>query len=308
MDFYIGNTDYQWYTFLSERDPEDINFWQPGGLINFRAIKPGAPFLLRLKSPVNKIAGIGFFASHSILPIHFAWEVFKERNGIDNYYEFYNKIKSYRTEKNSIDKNPNVGCIVLTDPIFFDRKDWIPVPENWSKSIQQGKTYSTETEIGRKYWNQVQDIIKGYSKIEKDDVLQDIDPGYDYVFTKVRIGQGAFRVMVTDAYARKCAITGEKTLPVLEAAHIKPYSISKLNKTSNGLLLRADLHKLFDSGYITVTKEHKVEISKKIKEEFENGREYYRYHGNSLIVLPRQEFDMPDREYLEWHNEKIYRG
>ncbi|WP_162470581.1 HNH endonuclease [Desulfosporosinus orientis] len=61
--------------------------------------------------------------------------------------------------------------------------------------------------------------------------------------------------MVTEAYYRRCAITGEKTLPVLEAAHIKPYSLEGSHETNNGLLLRKDLHTLFDRGYITITED-----------------------------------------------------
>jgi putative restriction endonuclease len=125
--------------------------------------------------------------------------------------------------------------------------------------------------------------------------------------TNHRVGQGAFRVLVTDAYLRRCTITGEKTLPVLEAAHIKPYSMIGLNSVNNGLLLRSDLHKLFDNGYITVTKDYKVEISKRIKEEFENGREYYKFHGSSLISLPSSIYDLPNKAHLEWHNENVYR-
>jgi putative restriction endonuclease len=120
MIFYVGNTDYQWYQFLRKLTPEDINFWQPGGKLHFRAINQGAPFLLRLKSPINKIAGIGFFSSHSLLPIDFAWDVFKERNGADSFDNFKKKINSYRESNNQLDKNPVIGCIILTNPIFFN--------------------------------------------------------------------------------------------------------------------------------------------------------------------------------------------
>src|SRR5690606_4188260 len=119
--------------------------------------------------------------------------------------------------------------------------------------------------------------------IEKENQLsiQDADTRYGKsVLVKVRIGQGAFRVMVTNAYEKKCAITGEKTLPVLEAAHIKPYAKSGRHLISNALLLRSDIHKLFDTGYLTITTDHKVLVSRRIKEEFENGREYYRFHGH----------------------------
>lgn len=89
-----------------------------------------------------------------------------------------------------------------------------------------------------------------------------------------RLGQGAFRVMVTDAYQRRCAVTGEKTLPVLEAAHIRPYALSGPNRVSNGLLLRSDLHTLFDLGYITVTPELRLLVSRRLREEWHNGLEY----------------------------------
>lgn len=60
-----------------------------------------------------------------------------------------------------------------------------------------------------------------------------------------RLGQGAFRIVVTDTYERRCAVTGERTLPVLEAAHIKSYADGGAHDITNGLLLRSDLHTLF---------------------------------------------------------------
>ena len=73
--------------------------------------------------------------------------------------------------------------------------------------------------------------------------------------------------------------------------HISKYSSQGPHTISNGILLRSDLHKLFDSGYITITNDYRVQISKKIKEEFENGREYYRYHGQELLHLPLEEIN-----------------
>jgi putative restriction endonuclease len=282
-----------------------MNFWQPGGLSHFKAIEKGSPFLLKLKSPINKIAGIGFFTSHSILPIDFAWEVFQNRNGTENFLGFYSKIKSYRDSSNTIEKNPNIGCIVLTNPIFFNQEDWITLPENWSRNIVQGKTYNTDDENDKRYWKLIETVLIKYSN-QSSEILKDQIPLYNQYLMNVRIGQGAFRILVTDAYSRRCAISGEKTLPVLEAAHIKPYSFG-INTTSNGLLLRADLHKLFDTGYITVTDKYYIEISRRIKEEFENGRDYYKFHGQNLVSLPQSRFDLPNQDYLKWHNENIFR-
>jgi putative restriction endonuclease len=123
-----------------------------------------------------------------------------------------------------------------------------------------------------------------------------------------RLGQGGFRVMVMDEYARRCAITGEKTLPVLEAAHIKPYAENGPHQVSNGILMRSDLHTLFDNGYMTLTKEFHVEVSKRIREEFSNGREYYALHGQKLVSLPQHMANRPDPAFLEWHQNHCYRG
>ncbi|MGB5872943.1 MAG: HNH endonuclease [Bacteroidota bacterium] len=125
---------------------------------------------------------------------------------------------------------------------------------------------------------------------------------------EARQGQGAFRARVLDAYSRRCAITGERTEPALEASHIRPYRESGPNRVNNGLLLRADLHQIFDAGYITVTSDYRVEVSKKVKEEFENGREYYRFHGQALANLPRLRLERPSAEYIGWHNLHVFRG
>jgi putative restriction endonuclease len=113
-------------------------------------------------------------------------------------------------------------------------------------------------------------------------------------------------VLVTEAYDYRCAITGERTLPVLEASHIKPYSKSGPHRVDNGLLLRADLHILFDLGFMTITNDYRVEVSQRIREEYENGREYYAMSGKKLAVLPSLETEKPSAEFIEWHNQNIF--
>ncbi|MBS1919773.1 MAG: HNH endonuclease [Bacteroidetes bacterium] len=313
MTFYLGVTDNNWFTFLADQNREDVNFWQPGGNTNFKLLQPGAPFLFKLKSPINAIGGIGFFSSHTFLPISFAWEVFNNGNGCNSLQELKNIILPLRRDRS--DTNPQIGCIVLTNPIFFKKEDWIPAPYDWSKSIVQGKSYSTDTTIGNELWTKIERLLQKYLYQNEDEVksqllLEDTEsPMYGkLVLNKVRLGQSAFRILVTDAYNRKCSISGEKTLPVLEAAHIKPYAESGSHIISNALLLRSDLHKLFDTGYLTITSDLKVEISKRIKEEFENGREYYKFHGSNLFNLPNRIQDKPGITFIKWHNENIYKG
>ena len=75
-------------------------------------------------------------------------------------------------------------------------------------------------------------------------------------------------MVVTELYHRKCAVTGERTLPALEAAHIRPYAEGGEHSAANGILMRRDIHSLFDAGYVTVTSDHRFEVSRRIREEF----------------------------------------
>ena len=303
MKFWIGVTDKSWFDYLAARRPDEVNFWQPGGTSVFRALQPGEPFLFKLHSPLNYIVGGGFFLRHSFLPLSVAWDAFEEKNGTDDLESFQFKIEQFRRQ--NYQRDPIIGCIVLTTPFFFSEKEWRPAPSNWSRSIVQGKTYSTEEPIGSSVWAEV---MKRISIATDGAMISEEQPLYGIEYqTRARLGQGGFRVLVTEAYNRRCAITRERTLPVLEAAHIKPFAKSGPHKISNGLLLRSDLHKLFDLGYMTITNAYAVEVSKRIREEFENGRDYYAMHGSSLN-LPSNSLYIPSREYIEWHNQEIYKS
>lgn len=97
---------------------------------------------------------------------------------------------------------------------------------------------------------------------------------------------------VTDSYGRRCAISGERTLPVLDAAHIKAYSVGGRHEVSNGLLLRTDIHKLFDLGYVTVDLDFCFAVSPRLREDFQNGRHYYeldRQRGHRCMEYAKSE-------------------
>jgi len=122
-----------------------------------------------------------------------------------------------------------------------------------------------------------------------------------------RLGQGAFRVIVADSYLWRCALSSSHILHILDAAHIRPYASGGTHSPANGILLRQDVHTLFDRGYITVTPDFRIEVSKRIKEEFNNGLEYYAMQGKQ-IHLPQVEQFKPSTEALVWHNENVFRS
>jgi putative restriction endonuclease len=264
----------------------------------------GAPFLFKLHAPKNFVVGGGFYVRYSALPARLAWDAFGEKNGVSSYGELRSRVAQYRSS--AVVGDPEIGCHVLNRPFLWNEEDWVPVPGDWSRNIVQGRSYASDTDEGLFLWNAVMDRLSG----ERAGTSQAQDGpryGADYL-TQARLGQGAFRVLVTDAYQRRCAVTSERTLPVLEAAHIKPYAENGAHLVSNGLLLRSDLHTLFDRGYLTVTPDMRVEVSRRIKEEFSNGREYYKFHGQPLLVLPTLSHELPAADLLRWHNETKFLG
>jgi putative restriction endonuclease len=311
MKLFVGVTDNDWYNYLAQQEPDEVNFWQPGGRQTFRALEPYGIFLFKLHAPYNFIAGGGFFVRYTRLPVSLAWEAFGTKNGRSNYPDFRQAIYRYRGTNTHAEPDPLIGCIILTQPFFWPQSDWIPASDYWKRGIQQGKTYDIGEVIGRRLWNYVQERLHKYSYETSEPAVISEDEGVRYgaeQIVKPRLGQGAFRVLVTEAYQRRCAITGEKTLPVLHAAHIKPYSLNGPHAVSNGILLRQDLHTLFDRGYLTVTEDYHVEVSRRIKEDYGNGRDYYALRGKQILEIPQSVQDRPAREYLRWHNEEVYLG
>jgi len=303
MRAFVGITDFSWFQRLSSQSYDEVNFWKPGGSVQFKALSPGELFLFKLHSPRDFIVGGGYFVRFYNLPSFLAWEAFGEKNGTETFKELNERIAKYRKQ---IVSNPQIGCIILSSPFFFTESEWIPVPSDWGKSIVQGKVYTSETANGASL---IQDVYDRIRSSHTNNWLQP-DQGFEakegLTLTPYRIGQGAFRVMVTEAYNRRCAISGEKTLPVLDAAHIVPFSEQGSYAVKNGLLLRKDIHTLYDRGYITITPSYHIEVSSRLKEDYGNGKIYYAYHGSQMPNLPLDERERPSPEYLQWHNEHVY--
>src|SRR5262249_33239067 len=111
-----------------------------------------------------------------------------------------------------------------------------------------------------------------------------------------RRGQKAFRDALITAYDGRCAITGCSILDVLEAAHIHPYRGPETNKVGNGLLLRADLHTLFDCGLVAIDPENMtVLIAAQLRDS-----EYGALHGGKLRT-PRHSAQSPSKDALSLH-------
>ena len=105
--------------------------------------------------------------------------------------------------------------------------------------------------------------------------------------------QGPFRDALIEAYERKCAVTGWTAVAVLEAAHIRPHSVHGPSIVTNGLLLRSDIHTLFDLGYLRI---HPDSLRVILKSDL-RGTDYGQYHDISISV-PDDSANHPSRAYL----------
>ncbi|MCC7034683.1 MAG: HNH endonuclease [Acidobacteria bacterium] len=311
MKGYIANTDQEWFDFLARRGAwPEVNFWNPSDFYAFRGAL-GSPFLFRLKSPRNAIGGFGFVQGFARMPEWWAWQCFGEANGAPTEEAFTARIARLR-QGAGIQASPGlrqIGCILLRDAVFFPREMWIPQPSDWGRANLRYKGYDLTAGEGKRVWDHCLPAAVALAPPAGADLPQEPDgPRYGQpIVIRPRLGQGGFRVAVTDAYDRACAVTHEHSLPVLEAAHIKPFAQEGPHATSNGLLLRSDLHRLFDTGYLTVAPNYRLEVSRRLKEDFDNGKSYYPLHG-TLVTLPRRAADRPDPGLLAWHSEHVFRG
>ena len=304
INLVIAVTDGDWFEMLRQRpDLSEVNFWAPSAA-NFRALQPGELFLFKLHAPRNVIVGGGIFAYANALPCSLAWEAFKEANGARSAQEMRARIARYRRAGPGDRSDFEIGCRILTQPFFFAEADWIPVPSSWSPNVVSFKTYNTGDSEGLALWEAVNDRLTRAPFPGLTDAAARFGEPH---LIRPRLGQGAFRVLVTDIYRRRCAVTQERTLPALEAAHIRPYGDGGAHEPQNGLLLRRDIHSLFDAGYVTVTPDFHFEVSRRIREEFDNGKHYYALHGQK-ISAPDDIARRPDPDALTWHNEHCFKG
>jgi putative restriction endonuclease len=306
MNAFVAITDYEWFKLLaSQPEIDEVNFWQPGGTRVFSTIEKNELFLFKLHSPRNFIVGGGIFAHSNLLPVSMAWDAFKIKNGVSSLLEMRKRIEQYRRQIPNPKEDYTIGCILLSQPFFFPEKYWIPIPSDWKTGIQQGKRYNLENGLGAALYKEIQGRL-AHQAISAISTGTEEHARYGTPVTVLpRLGQGSFRLVITDIYERKCAISGERVLPVLVAAHIRPYSLGGTHSLNNGILLRSDFHTLLDKGYITISIDHRLEVSRRIHDHFNNGKEYYAYHGES-VYTPNDRQIMPAHENIVWHNDNVF--
>ena len=246
MQAFVAVTDSDWYHYLAALpDLDEVNFWTPHPWRGrFGIPERGQPLLFKLKTPENAIVGGGFFEHYTELPISLAWDTFGVKNGAASLEEAKLRIARLRHEDIVPWVDYTIGCILLVEPFFWPRELWIPQPADWKPNIVRGKGYDLRSGIGLDVWQQVVqrlEAARGVSRVAAPGAAT-IPGGYgDPLARPHRLGQGTFRAVITDLYGRQCAVTRERALPTLEAAHIRPFHEEPTHEIRNGLLLRSDV-------------------------------------------------------------------
>ena len=310
---YVGITDTNWMKFIKEHKDNIsryINFWTPGTR-NFKSIQLGELFLFKLhfkksKGENGEIVGGGYFDGFEQMSVSEAWDRFGYGNGTTSQFELKSAIDEYRV-RNNMDRNADIGCIVLRDPFFFDEDKWIEFPADWEKSIVSGKKYDISEGVGYELYQQVSAMLNdNVDEIIISDIKADADKlqilGKEReIFIKARVNQSVFRERLLHKYdcCCMCKVSNPK---FLIASHIKPWADSENDEkldADNGFLLCPNHDVLFDSGYISFDENGAIMISKELEPV---DAIFMNVDKNMKISLSSK-----NKKYLEYHRNNIFK-
>ncbi|MGI5950367.1 MAG: HNH endonuclease [Brooklawnia sp.] len=315
----VAPTDERWAEFLAEHTHlTEANFWRPTPSGQFKVVQSGEPFLFKTKAKKsgrifrrwlpNQIVGGGFYQGYEVFSIGEAWTLFGKGNGVASLDELIGRIAQFRSDH--VDANSQIGCILLRNIFFMPPHRALRQPDDFASNLTGPKGYDLST-TGR-HVDLMFDTMLREAEIRWGDhhrpPLEGAGPvEFRERLTSVRLGQQAFKGRVLTSYGRRCAITGNHIVPTLEAAHIRPVTKGGEHRLDNGLLLRSDVHTLFDQGFLGINERFELQVSPLLRENWGNGKEFYEMAG-SIIRLPAAKRNRPSRDSIEWHMDTTFRA
>lgn len=324
MKVVVGVTDSLWATFLRD-DPSisEANFWQPSPH-SFKALTEGEPFLFKTKHPRAHpeldmpgyaLVGGGFFEEYFEMPVSEAWTTWGRANGVGSERELLQRVQRYRNSKHHEPVvDPTIGCVILRNTFFADPGGELPQPPNWSPNnvtIEGYEMLSRDRKADSPYVLEAFQLLQSRARVDLrwDTDLKGVDVTWEGpkfgspTLTRPRMGQGRFRRAVDEAYSYRCAVTGSRTYPSLEAAHIRDFATDGgVHAVSNALLLRSDVHTLYDRGYLGIDTDLRLRVSPELRAHGWNGVEFYEREASGYrIAVPESAHLQPNRDALDWH-------
>jgi len=295
----VAPTDVDWFLQMRDEAPfREANFWTPTPW-NIKKLMDGDRFYFLLKAPYRKIAGFGRFSFYENMTAEEAWDRFGRANGVNDLQELVTRTAKYATKRSATfirGESTTIGCIVLRDPVFLDDSLFVrpeDVGLSFPRQVVKWKSFNVA---------EVPLAVEGPTQPRRFTLIGPEPRRYKVSRLGERLGQAQFRQQVLAAYGYQCAISGEMCLDVLEAAHIEPYRNEQSNDVRNGIALRADLHKLFDAGLLTVEDKGYIRISSHLDSP------YYHKYDRRQVALPADESLHPAATALQFHSEAVFRA
>lgn len=325
----VAVTDNRWAAFLRDRPHiTEANFWQPSPH-GFKAA-PGEPFLFKTKDPKPFrdvdipgycLVGGGFFDEYQEMRVSEAWTIWGTGNGVATEEELLARAAAYRGRSaRALDPDPTIGCIILRNIFFAARGEEFAEPPHWARNIVTHAGYEpglADARTDSDYVEQAFALLQQRARIDFawEPDLRGVDLAWEGprfgspILVRPRMGQGHFKRAVAQAYGSRCAVTASATFPSLEAAHIRPFADGGAHAVSNGLLLRTDVHRLYDRGYLSIDPDLRLRVSPQLREHGWNGVEFYDREASGFkIAVPQDPAHAPSREALAWHFEARFRA
>lgn len=281
--FVLAVTDETWFDYQRSHGFIDkVNFWTPSRIGPTR-ISKGDFFVFKLKGAGDRIGGFGTFEEYRFQSLEETWTEFGRKNGADSKADFLNTLTRFKSNNGK-----DCGCVVLNNVVYFDE----PINrESVGITAKPAQLYAYDS--GQFPFD---DILVSHSSFS---LVQNATKKKKIQISTVREGQAAFHTAVSKAYQSKCCITGETTPELLQAAHIQDYINKNSHHIQNGLLLRVDIHKLFDSGLLFIDQDYCVHVSSLVTTQ-----EYHDLEGTQ-ISLPTNSSEWPSLDALKFKEESF---
>lgn len=249
-----ASTTRLWFEQLSGLLPSKAAFWQPTPAQPGR-IKLGERWYFKeLGAP--QILGFGEYVGWEKIGVA---ELFSKYGAASGYASLDDLVEAFRTFDTALNAEALVGNVILEN--FTPLSVPLSLSEIPLDDLSVRFIYLPEADP-------IAGHIAGVSKAGTVTPFKLRDTAAAKraaVIRKIRTGQSDFRKRLLETYGPVCAMTGPQIAETLQAAHIQPYVDAESNHICNGLILRADLHILFDLGFLTIDHSCVVRVSKKLK-------------------------------------------
>ena len=280
-----------WYTKEEESSLSQDDFLPPSSTLSLFLVEEGDK---------QYIVGGGFFLKKVSLDLTNCWYNFGVRSGYIAYQAFLKRAKECGADENSM-----LNCYLCNGTFIFIKNNLIHIPQEFHLDFEHKSRYLLSAEEPLGLYLQ---------KIALERRLPQIEPGcYDStwpgIYNKASVHNNAqdeakFKARMFDIYNYRCAITGCTFLATLSVATIKNFFDDRYFQPNNALLLRCDLQRLFNLGFITCYYDGedtiRVRASKRL---LLNKDSTYDNLDGQKIFVPKEPVLRPNKEYLEWHNE-----